>query len=804
MTVSLSLLAGAGWQFFDDNGNPLSGGLLYTYEAGTTTPVTTYTSSAGTTANANPVVLDAAGRVPEQIWLNTAYTYKFLLRTSTGVSVWSKDNIPATSAATTISSALVEFVQAGAGAVTRTAQSKMRDIVSVKDFGAVGDGVTDDTVAIQAAVNAAITVQFPDGAYLISGNITLPRHSVLAAIKPRAVTIKSVANQLVRVQGAATNTPTTAADVEFNGLQFEGVSITLADYVYWLRVIGCTFGAGTVTANTYNPLSTVDPTVAPKTRIENGEVSGNRFVNVRRAVYLRHGFGDINVRDNYINTAAQSGIWITTTDANDLSTCDRANVVNNTIVTVGTNATETYINAIDVYARNATVIGNSVRNVKNVNYWEVDGIYVKAQEAVINDNEIYNGGYRSNIQTKQMGSDGGSGINNGQIPTYSIVIAGNSIYMDETAGFAGSHTNLLANYVGKVFGGINIVTDNTLVCDNTITGAGIGIYALNSFTNWLANNVVIQNNSIIGNRAGCAILWGHAGSNLVIDGNKIVGPNNAFSMTTFRGVQLDFSSSDFIAVGAGSWLDTNADYLNRRIVGLQISDNLVLQSLSLSSRIAPIYMAVSNASMGGSFPTYPGSFENCTIRGNVVKASNGGAGEGIGFYVVDEVARYANLDFTAASNNVVEYKTAAYQGPATYVVGTATALPYLNSTSRLKSDSTFRYDGTKAEVLGATANSEYFRAGNTTSGRGLRFSSFEVAGSWNVGHRLDAPGDGGTKGTLTFATNSTDRVTITDQGGFQFIGLASAPATPAAGMVYYDTGTNKLRCWNGSTWNDLF
>jgi hypothetical protein len=99
MAVSLSLLAGAGWQFFDDNGNPLSGGLLYTYEAGTTTPVTTYTSSSGATANANPVVLDAAGRVPEQIWLNTAYVYKFVLQTSVGVAVWTKDNIPGANSA---------------------------------------------------------------------------------------------------------------------------------------------------------------------------------------------------------------------------------------------------------------------------------------------------------------------------------------------------------------------------------------------------------------------------------------------------------------------------------------------------------------------------------------------------------------------------------------------------------------------------------------------------------------------------------------------------------------------------------
>jgi hypothetical protein len=47
MSVNLSLLAGAGWQFFTDDGVPLAGGLLYTYAAGTTTPQAPYTSSSG-------------------------------------------------------------------------------------------------------------------------------------------------------------------------------------------------------------------------------------------------------------------------------------------------------------------------------------------------------------------------------------------------------------------------------------------------------------------------------------------------------------------------------------------------------------------------------------------------------------------------------------------------------------------------------------------------------------------------------------------------------------------------------------
>jgi len=77
-------------QFFDDNGNPLSGGRLYTYDAGGTTPKATYSDAAGTVLNANPVVLDAAGRAT--VFLDGT-TYRFDLKTAGDVLVRSTDNI---------------------------------------------------------------------------------------------------------------------------------------------------------------------------------------------------------------------------------------------------------------------------------------------------------------------------------------------------------------------------------------------------------------------------------------------------------------------------------------------------------------------------------------------------------------------------------------------------------------------------------------------------------------------------------------------------------------------------------------
>ncbi len=66
-------------QFFNRNGKPLAGGKLWSYVAGTTTPKATYSTYAGA-ANANPVVLDSAGRA--EVWMDVTTSYKFILEDS--------------------------------------------------------------------------------------------------------------------------------------------------------------------------------------------------------------------------------------------------------------------------------------------------------------------------------------------------------------------------------------------------------------------------------------------------------------------------------------------------------------------------------------------------------------------------------------------------------------------------------------------------------------------------------------------------------------------------------------------------
>jgi hypothetical protein len=91
-TVNLSPVLN-GVSVLDATGLPLSGGLIYTYQAGSSAALPTYTSSGGTIPNSNPIVLNPDGRAPSEIWLQSGYSYKFQIKTALGVVIQTLDNI---------------------------------------------------------------------------------------------------------------------------------------------------------------------------------------------------------------------------------------------------------------------------------------------------------------------------------------------------------------------------------------------------------------------------------------------------------------------------------------------------------------------------------------------------------------------------------------------------------------------------------------------------------------------------------------------------------------------------------------
>ena len=156
----------------DASGNIMPGATVMVYEAATTTLATGLQDESGSPL-ANPFTADSSAKVafyaPDGLYDITVVgngrtvTIRAQFVSVDGASVLRSD------LAATGGSALVGFQQAGAGAVARTAQSKLRDVVSVLDFGAVGDGVTNDTSAWGAWVAAPGSKYVPPGSYLVSG-----------------------------------------------------------------------------------------------------------------------------------------------------------------------------------------------------------------------------------------------------------------------------------------------------------------------------------------------------------------------------------------------------------------------------------------------------------------------------------------------------------------------------------------------------------------------------------------------------------------------------------------------------------
>lgn len=137
-------------QFFDANGLPLIGGKLYSYAAGTTTPLATYTDATGGTPNTNPIILDANGGCV--VWLDGS-SYKFVLKNSSDVVQWTRDNVQA------IPDSSVTTVKLADGSVT-TAKLAASAVTTAKiaDANVTTAKIADGNVTTPKIADTAVTL----------------------------------------------------------------------------------------------------------------------------------------------------------------------------------------------------------------------------------------------------------------------------------------------------------------------------------------------------------------------------------------------------------------------------------------------------------------------------------------------------------------------------------------------------------------------------------------------------------------------------------------------------------------------
>jgi hypothetical protein len=186
------------FQAFDSNGDPLAGGKLYSYVAGTLTPQATYTTSALSTQNANPVELDSQGRAT--VWLSDLLRYRMILTTAGDVTITDDDNIQsppselADNSSPTSGAGLVSYSSSlayPADTVGRRLQILSRTTpLNVRDYGVLGNdnelSLVDETAQMQSAINDAAAQKrelwIPGTNYLF-GALTVPSTMTSMALR---------------------------------------------------------------------------------------------------------------------------------------------------------------------------------------------------------------------------------------------------------------------------------------------------------------------------------------------------------------------------------------------------------------------------------------------------------------------------------------------------------------------------------------------------------------------------------------------------------------------------------------------
>lgn len=181
-------------QQFDDLGDVLAGGLLYTYEAGTSTPLATYQDVNGSTPNTNPVVLNSAGRAT--VRLTVGVSYKYILKDADGNTISTQDNVlvdDESASATTVYEVLITYIG------TPTAQGWMGGIEFKRSVTfPVNWDASGGSVITNPGSDYAISVR-KNGA--VVGTITINSSGTFAFVTTGGATVSFISGDTMDLYG---------------------------------------------------------------------------------------------------------------------------------------------------------------------------------------------------------------------------------------------------------------------------------------------------------------------------------------------------------------------------------------------------------------------------------------------------------------------------------------------------------------------------------------------------------------------------------------------------------------------------
>lgn len=381
-------------------------------------------------------------------------------------------------------SAASTFVQTGAGAVTRDAQAKMREFVSPQDFGAVGNGVADDTAAVQAALAASLYVDLggPAWVYKISGVLTLRTGHFLRGMGAEVRQITSN-TELFNCEGKS--------DITITGLTGRGVGTDYLDsdsaravFLYGgtsgarITVAFCklyAFSYSTVRAKAQNDVTFAHNIVeGPGAPTLTAGVSGRCY-----GFLADTGCKRVKAYGNSITKTAQ-GFRIEGTEGFGLTDNDIENIVGQHGIYLGSALTD------------GVISHNRIRNV------DLIGIKLQAQNGVADNRRIViSGNTVEDCSDQGILTSNGAGSTSQTAKNRGITIVGNAVRTTSGANINVQNT-IGATVVGNTCdaagqGGINLSASSQITIANNVITAS----ALSAITDENpSTQVVVQNNQI--------------------------------------------------------------------------------------------------------------------------------------------------------------------------------------------------------------------------------------------------------------------------------------------------------------------